>query len=84
MGLTRVFQIDGLISFGCGVWIFAVMKSFILSASVLAAFIGLSSCEKHDWDETKKLYESSDDHGHDSHDDDHKKGAAHDDHASGH
>ncbi|MGJ8671779.1 hypothetical protein [Rubritalea sp.] len=40
------------------------MKSFILSVSVVAVFVGLSSCEKHDWDKTKQLYESHDDHGH--------------------
>ena len=49
------------------------MKSFILSASVLAFFVGLSSCEKHDWDKTKKLYESHDAHGHADH--------GHDDHS---
>ena len=43
------------------------MKFFILSASILAVFVGLSSCEKHDWDKTKKLYESHDAHGHDEH-----------------
>ena len=40
-----------------------VMKFFILSASILAVFVGLSSCEKHDWEDTKTLYEShGDDH----------------------
>ena len=43
------------------------MKSFILSASILAVFVGLSSCEKHEWDKTKQLYESHDAHGHDEH-----------------
>lgn len=46
------------------------MKLFITSASVLALFVGLSSCEKHVWkDEDGKgvveLYKSHDDHGHD-------------------
>jgi len=43
------------------------MKFFILSASILAVFVGLSSCEKHEWDKTKQLYESHDAHGHDDH-----------------
>lgn len=43
------------------------MKSFILSTCIVAAFVGLSSCEKHDWDKTKKLYETHDDKGHDDH-----------------
>jgi len=43
------------------------MKFFILSASILAVFVGLSSCEKHEWDKTKQLYESHDAHGHDEH-----------------
>ena len=43
------------------------MKLFILSASILAVFVGLSSCEKHEWDKTKQLYESHDAHGHDQH-----------------
>lgn len=40
------------------------MKFFILSASALALFVGLSSCEKHDWDKTKKLYETHDEPAH--------------------
>lgn len=56
------------------------MKSFILSACVLAAFVGLSSCEKHDWDDTKKLYETKDEHGHDDHG--HKDSQKKDDHAA--
>ena len=44
----------------CRVWIFRVMKFFILSASALAIFVGLSSCEKHDWDKTKQLYKTHD------------------------
>lgn len=36
------------------------MKFFILSASALAIFVGLSSCEKHDWDKTKQLYKTHD------------------------
>ncbi|MEO1857980.1 MAG: hypothetical protein ABGY95_11540 [Rubritalea sp.] len=52
------------------------MKSFILSASILAVFVGLSSCEKHEWDKTKQLYESHDAHGHDDH-----AGHGHDEHA---
>ncbi|MFC5051468.1 hypothetical protein ACFPK9_12710 [Rubritalea spongiae] len=59
------------------------MKSFILSAGVVAAFVGISSCEKHDWDKTQKLYESHDEHGHDDHGHGHSD-AAHDDHSHDH
>lgn len=61
------------------------MKLFITSASILTLFVGLSSCEKHEWDKTKKLYESHDEAGHDDHGhDDHGHAAAeagHDDHS---
>lgn len=59
------------------------MKFFILSASLLSVFVGLSSCESHDWDKTKKLYESHGDASHaapaaDSHaDHDHGDGHGH-------
>ena len=56
-----------LISVKCRVWLLPVMKSFILSASILSVFVGLTSCEKHEWDKTKQLYESHDAHGHDDH-----------------
>lgn len=33
------------------------MKRVIFIASLISAFIGLSACESHDWDEVKpKLY----------------------------
>ncbi|MFC4991056.1 hypothetical protein [Rubritalea tangerina] len=56
------------------------MKLFIYSASALALFAGLSSCEKHEWKDDQgkgvvELYKSDDDHGHDAHGDhghDHK------------
>ncbi len=45
------------------------MKRFILLSAVISAFVVLSSCEQHDWDETKLLHKdkakpSSDGGGH--------------------
>ena len=57
------------------------MKFFILSASILAVFVGLSSCEKHEWDKTKQLYESHDAHGHDEHAEHDHGDKGHDEHA---
>lgn len=50
------------------------MKRFIAITAIVAATLGLFSCEKHSWDkETKKLYEHGD-HG------SHEEGAEHKDH----
>lgn len=39
------------------------MKRLIFSACLVAAGFGTISCEKHDWEETKKLYqEHGDEH----------------------
>lgn len=63
--LTDTFWHIALLIFElCGVWILAVMKIFITSVSLFTLFIGLSSCEKHDWNKTKQLYESHDKAGH--------------------
>lgn len=53
------------------------MKSFILITSAMAAFVGMTSCEKHDWEDENgkgvvELYRSDDaskegDHGHAEH-----------------
>ena len=51
------------------------MKSFILSASVLAAIVGMTSCEKHEWEDEDgkgvvELYKTNDskkDHGDEEH-----------------
>jgi ABC-type Zn2+ transport system substrate-binding protein/surface adhesin len=51
------------------------MKALTLIVSSLTLLIGFSSCEKHDWEDTKKLYETHDDHGHGDH--------GHDDHGHG-
>jgi len=32
------------------------MKRFILSSAVISAFVVLSSCEQHDWEDTKLLH----------------------------
>lgn len=32
------------------------MKRFILLSTVISAFVVLSSCEKHEWDDTKLLH----------------------------
>ncbi len=62
------------------------MKFFILSVSALAVFVGLSSCEKHDWKETQKLFDSNaksgqDDHGHAEHSEEkHDDRAGHESH----
>ena len=58
------------------------MKLFIKSASVLALFVGLSSCEKHVWEDENgkgvvELYKPHDDHGHGDHDSDHSEQGAH-------
>ena len=56
------------------------MKSFILSASVFAAFVGLTSCEKHEWEDENgkgvvELYKSDD--AAEKHDDAKKDGESH-------
>ncbi|MGJ8656726.1 MAG: hypothetical protein ACSHX6_09760 [Akkermansiaceae bacterium] len=53
------------------------MKRFILSSAIITAFVALSSCEKHDWEDTKLLH--VDKVKHDSHGD-----AGHGEHAEGH
>jgi len=59
------------------------MKSTTLFAAAAAGlFLVATSCERHEWAETKKLHEK---HGHDSHGEGHEAahgedhGAAHDD-----
>ena len=54
------------------------MKLFITSASILTLFVGLSSCEKHVWEDENgngvvDLYKTHDEAGHDDH--------GHDDHS---
>ncbi len=52
------------------------MKKFLAISAVLAAALGLISCEKHSWDkETKRLYPS---HEHGEH-----KAGEHSEHKSG-
>ena len=56
------------------------MKRFIAITTIVAATLGLFSCEKHSWEkETKKLYEHGD-HKEGAHDGDadHKKHSDHD------
>lgn len=54
------------------------MKIFITSASILTLFVGLSSCEKHDWNKTKQLYETHEADGHaDSHGESHAEEGKH-------
>lgn len=40
------------------------MKSLIICSSLTVGFIALSSCESHEWDKTKKLYQSHESHEH--------------------
>ena len=43
------------------------MKRFILISAVITVFVALSSCEKHDWEDTKLLHvDKAEKHG--SHD----------------
>ena len=53
------------------------MKALTLIVSSLGLLIGFSSCEKHDWEKTKKLYESKDDHAEHGHKDDAHKSDKH-------
>jgi len=43
------------------------MKKFIITSAIISAFVALSSCEQHDWEDTKRLHvdkaEHGDDHG---------------------
>ena len=32
------------------------MKRFIVISAIISAFVVLNSCEKHDWEDTKKLH----------------------------
>jgi len=32
------------------------MKRFIIITAAISAFVALHSCEKHDWEDTKKLH----------------------------
>ena len=32
------------------------MKRFIISSAIITVFVALSSCEKHDWEDTKLLH----------------------------
>ncbi len=49
------------------------MKRFILSSAIISVFVVLSSCEQHDWEDTKLL-----------HVDKAKKDGGHGDHAESH
>jgi hypothetical protein len=44
------------------------MKRFIVISAIISAFVVLNSCEKHDWEDTKKLHvdkaKKEDGHGH--------------------
>ncbi|WP_143158490.1 MULTISPECIES: hypothetical protein [Rubritalea] len=58
------------------------MKRLIFSACLAAAGLGMISCEKHDWEDTKKLYQE---HGKEEHGDAHgeKKADGHEGHNHG-
>ncbi len=45
-------------------------RKILLSGIVLTFFVGFSACERHDWEETKKLHQPHGGHGHDEHHDD--------------
>ena len=32
------------------------MKRFIITSAIISAFVALSSCEQHDWKDTKRLH----------------------------
>ncbi len=65
------------------------MKRFIVTSAIISAFVVLSSCEQHEWKDTKLLHvdkaEKSDDHGHGEHSKglDHDHAEKKDDHGSG-
>ncbi len=46
----------------------SAMKRFIVLSAIVSAFIVLQSCEKHEWEDTKKLHvdkvKKTDSHAH--------------------
>lgn len=61
-------------------------RKILLSGIALTFFVGFSACERHDWEETKKLHQPHGGHGHDEHHDDaehHHDGGKTDDHGHG-
>ena len=57
------------------------MKSTVLFAAAAAGlFLSSVSCERHSWEETKKLHETHGGHGHAEHGEEHHDSA---DHAEG-
>lgn len=53
-------------------------RKILFTGIALTFFVGFPACERHDWEETKKLHQPHGGHGHD-HDDHH--GEAETDHA---
>lgn len=52
------------------------MKRLIITSAIISAFVVLSSCEQHDWEDTKRLHVDKVDHS-DGHGDADKDHAAH-------
>jgi len=50
------------------------MKRLFLSACLVVTGIGMISCEKHDWEDTKSIYEHHDEKSSDEEHDPKKKG----------
>ena len=53
---------------------FPVMKRFIVTSAIISAFVVLSSCEQHHWEDTKKLHVDKAEK-HDAHGDAEKSGS---------
>ena len=47
------------------------MKKIIITVATISAFVTLSSCEKHDWEDTKRLHVDKAEHGSHGEKDDH-------------
>ena len=39
------------------------MKKIIITSAIISAFVALSSCEQHDWEDTKRLHVDKAEHG---------------------
>lgn len=39
------------------------MKKIIITSAIISAFVALSSCEKHEWEDTKRLHVDKAEHG---------------------
>jgi len=50
------------------------MKRFIVTSAIISAFVVLSSCEQHHWEDTKKLHVDKAEK-HDAHGDAEKSGS---------